>query len=68
MDSSRRRSSTTWRQSTPGRLRSSEAELTLLAPTIVPMTDEQHRRAVLALAELLRWAVEEKQKEEPKAA
>ena len=36
-----------------------EFGLTLLPPTIVPMTEEQHRRAVAALAELLMWAMEE---------
>ena len=50
------------------RVRSSDAQLTLLPPTIVPMTEEQYQRAVSALAELLRWAVEEKDKEAPRAA
>jgi hypothetical protein len=50
------------------RVRSSDAQLTLLPPTIVPMTEEQYHRAVSALAELLRWAVEEKDKEAPRAA
>jgi hypothetical protein len=49
-------------------VRSSDAQLTLLPPTIVPMTEEQYQRAVSALAELLRWAVEEKDKEAPRAA
>ena len=47
-------------------LRSTKTELTLMPPTIVPMTEEQQRRAVAALAELLRWAVEEKVKENEK--
>lgn len=36
-----------------------ESGLTLLPPAIVPMTEDQHRRAVAALAELLMWAIEE---------
>jgi hypothetical protein len=35
----------------------------LLPPAIVPMTEEQHRRAVPALAELLVWAMEEHREE-----
>ena len=35
--------------------------LTLLPPAIVPMTEEQHRRA--ALAELLMWPIEEGREE-----
>lgn len=55
-------------RTTARRLRSSDVQLTVLPPTIVPMTEEQQRRAVSALAELLRWAVEEKDREEPRAA
>jgi hypothetical protein len=32
------------------------------------MTEEQYQRAVSALAELLRWAVEERDREVPRAA
>ena len=39
----------------PGR---EEPGPTLLSPAIVPMTEEQHRRAVSALAELLLWAMD----------
>jgi hypothetical protein len=35
----------------------------LLPPAIVPMTEEQHRRAVAALAELLMRAMEEGREE-----
>jgi hypothetical protein len=43
-------------------------ELTVRPPTIVPMTDEQHRQAVAALAELLLWAMENDRREERRAA
>ena len=43
-------------------------ELTVRPPAIVPMTDEQHRRAVVALAELLLWAMENDRREERRAA
>jgi hypothetical protein len=43
-------------------------ELTMQPPAIVPMTDEQHRRAVTALAELLLWAMENDRHEEQRAA
>jgi hypothetical protein len=44
-----------------------ESVLTLLPPAIVPMTQEQHRRAVAALAELLMWAMEEGREEQQAA-
>ena len=37
--------------------------LTLVPPAIVPMTEEQHRRVVAALAKLLMWAMEEGREE-----
>jgi len=43
-------------------------ELTVQPPRIVPMTDEEHRRAVAALAELLLWAMENDRREERRAA
>jgi hypothetical protein len=43
-------------------------EVTMQPPTIVPMTDEQHRRAVAALAELLLWAMENDRHDERLAA
>lgn len=43
-------------------------ELTMRLPRIVPMTDEERRRAVAALAELLLWAMENDRREERQAA
>ena len=43
-------------------------EVTVRPPRIVPMTDEQHRRAVAALAELLLWAMENDRHDERPAA
>jgi hypothetical protein len=43
-------------------------EVTVRPPHIVPMTDEQHHRAVAALAELLLWAMENDRHEERQAA